>query len=146
MEQLLEFIGNHPLLVVAAIGTGAMLLFYEFRMAGQGRFALSPDQAVRLINKGALVLDLRSPEDYATGHLSGARNLQLSELESQLASLKKYRRKPVIAYDQRGAGTMRAISLLRGAEFEQVFSLRGGVTAWREEHLPLERDGKGKGK
>lgn len=142
MEQLLEFASNHPLLVSAAAITGALLFYNEFRMAGQGQYAVSPDQAVRLMNKGALVLDLRSSADYAAGHLAGARNVQIANLQSELETLKKYRSKPVITYDERGAATSRAISLLRAANFEQVFSLRGGVVAWREEHLPLQKKDK----
>ncbi|MDH3588024.1 MAG: rhodanese-like domain-containing protein [Gammaproteobacteria bacterium] len=142
MNQLLEFATNHLLLVAAAAVTGALLLYNEIRMAGSSRYAVSPDQAVRLMNKGALVLDLRKPEEYATGHLSGAKNLQLVDFDKQIDSLKRFRNKPVIAYDERGANMPRAIAHLRRAEFEHVFSLRGGLLAWREEHLPLEKAGK----
>ncbi|MDH3647088.1 MAG: rhodanese-like domain-containing protein [Gammaproteobacteria bacterium] len=139
MDQLLQFTANHPLLVTAAVVTGSLLVFNEFRTAGQGQFLVSPDQAVRLMNKGALVIDLRSPQDYLAGHLSGAKNLLLSDFDKQLESFKKYRGKPVIAYDEKGLTTPRAITTLQKAEFEHVFSLRGGILAWREEHMPVEK-------
>ncbi len=139
MEQLLEFITNHPLLITAAVVTGGVLLYNELRVVGHGKFMLSPDQAVRLMNQGAAVFDLRTPEDYQAGHLAGAKNLQLSDLDGQIESLKRYRKKPVIAYDEKGQASPRAIAKLRQAEFENVFSLRGGLVAWREEHLPLEK-------
>jgi len=139
MEQLVEFTTNHPLLITAAIVTGAILLYNEMRVAGQGKYMISPDQAVRLMNQGAVVFDLRKPEDFQTGHLSGAKNLQIADLDGQIESLKRYRSKPVIAYDDRGLTTPRAVSQLRQAEFEHVFSLRGGLVAWREDNLPVEK-------
>lgn len=141
MSQLVEFTANHPLLVTAFVVTAALLVYNEVRSAGSSRYAVSPDQAVRLMNKGALVLDLRKPEDYQAGHLAGARNLPLEELDDKLGGFAKFRKKPVLAYDDRGLTTSRAIARLRQAEFETVFSLRGGLTAWRDEHLPLEKKG-----
>ncbi len=139
MEQLFEFIANHPLLVTAAVVTGTLLIYNEVRAAGQSRFAISPDQAVRLMNQGAAVFDIRAPEDYLTGHLAGAKNLPLADINEKAESFKRFRAKPVIAYDEKGLSTPRAVSRLQQAEFEQVFSLRGGLAAWREEHLPLEK-------
>lgn len=139
MSQILEFAANHPLLVTAFVVTGALLVYNEFRSAGQARFAISPDQAVRLMNKGALVLDLRSADDYQAGHLAGARHVPLTDIDTEVGKLKKFRNKPVLAYDDRGLAASRAVARLKQAEFENVFTLRGGVSAWREEHLPLER-------
>ena len=143
MEQLLEFITNHPLLVTAAIVTATILIFNELRVAGTGKYSVSPDQAVRLMNQGAVVVDIRKPEDYKAGHLAGAKNMPLADLDGQIESLKRYRGKPLITYCDRGLSTTRAIAKFRAAEFEHVFSLRGGLTAWREEHLPVEKS-KGK--
>lgn len=139
MEQLLEFTANHPLLITAAVVTGAILLYYEMRVAGQGKFTVNPNEAVRLMNKGAAVIDVRSPEEFQAGHLVGAKNLPLANIEDQADSLKRYRKKPVIAYDDKGLTAARAVAKLRQADFEQVFSLGGGLAAWREEHLPLEK-------
>lgn len=139
MEQLLEFAANHPLLVTAAVVIGALLVFNELRLAGSARFAVSPDQAVRLMNNGALVLDVRNGEAYAGGHLNGARNIEIGELEQRLADFQRFRSKPVLAYDERGLQAGRAVTTLRRNEFEHAYMLRGGVNAWREEHLPLTR-------
>ena len=139
MEQLLEFIANHPWLVTAAVVTGSLLIYYEVRAAGQGRFNISPDQAVRLMNQGAAVFDVRSPDAYLAGHLAGAKNLPLDDIAGQAESYKRFRTKPVIAYCDKGLISQRAVTRLRQAEFEQVFNLRGGLAAWREEHLPLEK-------
>ncbi|MBT8422164.1 MAG: rhodanese-like domain-containing protein [Gammaproteobacteria bacterium] len=139
MEQLLEFISNHPLLVTAAVVTGTLLIYNEVRAAGQGRFNISPDQAVRLMNSGAAVFDVRSPEAYMTGHLAGAKNLPVDDIAAQAESYKRFRNKPVIAYCEKTMSSQRAVARLRQAGFEQVFNLRGGLAAWREEHLPLQK-------
>ncbi len=139
MEQLLEFAGNHPLLVSAAFVIGTMLIYNELRLAGSARFAVSPDQAVRLINKGALVLDVRVEQAHREGHLSGAKQVDLAKLAEQLKAFERYKNKAVIAYDERGTSAARAVATLRRNDFEHVYLLRGGLAAWREEHLPVTR-------
>lgn len=145
MEQLLEFVGNHPILFSAAVVLGTMLVYNEFRLAGTAQFAVSPDQAVRLMNKGAVVLDLRDDAAFESGHLSGARRFDPADVAASAESLARYRDKPVIAYDERGQQAARVAARLRKQDFEHVFALRGGLQAWREEQLPLER-GAQKGK
>lgn len=139
MEQLAEFIGNHPFLVAAAAATGGMLIFNEIRLATTGQFAVSPDQAVRLMNKGAVVLDLRDRDAYEKGHLIGARHFDAAAIDAQAEALSRFRTKPVITYDERGTGAARVAAALRKRDFENAFALRGGLLAWREEQLPLEK-------
>lgn len=139
MEQLLEFAGNHPLLVSAAFVIGAMLVYNEMRLAGASRFAVSPDQAVRLMNKGALVLDIRDEKAHREGHLNGAKQVELAQLGDRLKAFERYKGKPVIAYDERGTQAGRAVATLRRHDFEHAYVLRGGLAAWREEHLPVTR-------
>ncbi len=145
MEQLLEFAGNNLLLVSAAFAIGAMLVYNELRLAGAARFAVSPDQAVRLMNKGALVLDFRDEQAHREGHLSGAKQVDLAGLADRLKAFERYKSKPVIAYDERGTVAGRAVAALRRNDFEQAYMLRGGLAAWREEHLPLTRTDKSAG-
>ncbi|MBT8427939.1 MAG: rhodanese-like domain-containing protein [Erythrobacter sp.] len=142
MEQLIEFAGNHPLLVAAAVVTAALLVYNELRLAGSARFSVSPDQAVRMMNKGALVLDVRSGEAYAQGHLSGARHVALAEIDDKAGDFARYKGKPVLTYCDRGSSSSRAVTALRRHDFEFAFSLRGGLAAWREEHLPIEKSGR----
>src|ERR1700727_881700 len=96
MQRLLEFIGNHAWLAIAAILAAAAVAFYEIRERMQAFAALSTMQAVRLMNQGALVLDLRGKELYDAGHIGDARNVPVAELASQAETLKKWRDKSVI--------------------------------------------------
>ena len=88
MQQLLDYITHHPFLVGAAVLAGIVVLAYELRARVQAFAALSSAQAVRLMNQGALVIDLRSKELYDAGHIVDARNVPAAEVESQAEALK----------------------------------------------------------
>src|SRR5450432_4616220 len=98
MQRLFEFIGHHPYLATGAVLAVALVAFYEIRERVHAFAALSAMQAVRLMNQGALVIDLRSKELYDAGHIVDARNVPVAEFESQADALKKWRDKSVITY------------------------------------------------
>ena len=139
MEQLLEFTGNHPFLISAAVILATMIVFTEVRQRSRGFGDVSPADAVKLINAHAVVLDVRSQESYDAGHIVGARHVPLEKLgdegDKKLTRLKD---KPVITYCDNGVTGARAAGTLRKREFSRVFNLRGGLHAWRQEHYPLE--------
>ena len=103
MQQLLDFIAHHPYLAGAAVVAAVLVVVFEVRERLQAFAALSAQQVVRLMNQGALVIDLRSKELYDAGHIVDARNVPVRELESQADSLKKWRDKNVITYCDSGA-------------------------------------------
>src|SRR6202042_3866559 len=105
MQRLLEYIGHHPYLAGAALLAAIVVVAFELRARGQAFAALSAMQAVRLMNQGALVIDLRGKESYDAGHIGDARNVPAAELESQAESLKKWREKSVITYCDNGASS-----------------------------------------
>ena len=140
MQRLFEFIGNHPYLASAAILAAAAVAFYEIRERMQAFAALSAMQAVRLMNQGALVIDLRAKELYDAGHIGDARNVPAAELESQADSLKKWRDKNVITYCDSGASGARTLMKLG---FTKVFNLSGGLNAWVKDNLPLAKTSAG---
>src|SRR6202044_2152765 len=91
MQRLLQYIGHHPYLAGAAVIAALAVLVAEIRERMSGFAALSSMQAVRLMNQGALVLDLRPKDSFEAGHIADARNVPAAELESQAESLKKWR-------------------------------------------------------
>jgi rhodanese-related sulfurtransferase len=101
--------------------------------------ALSAMQAVRLMNQGALVLDLRNKDSFDAGHIGDARNVPAADLESQAGTLKKWRDKNVIAYDDSGGGGSTAVRTLTKLGFTKVFNLHGGLNAWVKDNLPLTK-------
>src|ERR1700676_4347076 len=93
MQRLFEFIGHHPYLATAAVLAALVVPFYEIHERMQAFAALSAMQAVRLMNQGALVIDLRGKESYDAGHIGDARNVPVADLAAQADSLKKGRDK-----------------------------------------------------
>jgi rhodanese-related sulfurtransferase len=144
MQRLLEYLGNHPYLAAAAVLAAIVVIAYELRARVQAFAALSASQAVRLINQGALVIDLRNKESFDAGHIVDARNVPAATLESQADSLKKWRDKNVIAYCDTGAAGAGAARALVKLGFTKVFNLQGGLNAWVKDNMPLAKTPGGK--
>ena len=140
MDRLLEYASHHPWLVVGAIAVALVVIVFEVRARQQDFAAISPQEAIRLMNQGALVLDLRPAEAFAEGHLNGARRMDSAEILKAGETLKKHKEKNVLVYCERGTLGASAARILAGQGFTKAVNLRGGVTAWRTEGLPLARD------
>ena len=139
MDRLLEYMGHHPLLVVAAVVAGLLVLAHEYFLKVQGANAVSPQQLIQLMNQGALVLDVRGEEQFAAGHIGGARQLPEAQVARAAETLKKHREKPVVICaegDTRGPAVVRALT---AQGFTRAFCLRGGIGSWRAENLPLAK-------
>jgi rhodanese-related sulfurtransferase len=143
MQRLLEYIGNHPYLAAAAVVAAIVVLVYELRARVQAFAALSAMQAVRLMNQGALVIDLRAKELYDAGHIGDARHVPLAELDSQAESLKKWRDRNVITYCDNGVNGASAARALIRLGFTKVFNLQGGLNAWVKDNMPLAKTASG---
>jgi rhodanese-related sulfurtransferase len=139
MDRLTEYLHNHPVLSGLAVLAAIVVLAYEWRARAQNYSALQPQEAIRLMNQGAQLLDVRAPEAFAAGHIAGARNFSAEQLGDAANTLKKFRERPVILYCDTGAQGAAAVKRLHTLGFTQVFNIRGGVNAWRAESLPLQR-------
>jgi rhodanese-related sulfurtransferase len=143
MQRLFEYLGHHPWLAGSAGLVAVALAVYEILARIQAFAALPAMQAVRLMNHGALVLDLRTKESFDAGHIGDARHLPAAELELQADSLKKWRDKNVITYDDSGSGGAGAARTLTKLGFTKVSSLEGGLNAWIKDNLPLTKTASG---
>jgi rhodanese-related sulfurtransferase len=139
MDRLLEYIAHHPWLAAAAAAMAALVVAYEMRARSGNLASVSPQDAVRAMNQGALVLDIRQPGDFSAGHLSGARQMPSDQILTAGETLKKYKEKPVLVYCERGAVSPAASRQLAAQGFTKAVHLRGGVAAWRAENLPRVR-------
>jgi rhodanese-related sulfurtransferase len=96
--------------------------------------------ATRLLNQATtLVLDVRDKDEYATGHLPRARHIPLEELATRVGEIGKFKEKPVLVTCKSGKRAAAATRVLKHAGFTTVYQLRGGLAAWREASLPLEK-------
>jgi rhodanese-related sulfurtransferase len=138
--EIIDFAGQHPYLVGAAAALAAMIVYTEARRFTRGFVELGLVQAVQLVNSDAVVLDVRSPERFQTGHIGGARNVPLERLSDEVTKkLAKLRDRPIITYCDNGFTGARAAAELTKQDFKKVYNLRGGLEAWRRESYPLER-------
>ena len=137
--NLLKFLGDNIFLVAAVLVSGGMLIAPLVRR-GSGGASVSTLQATLLINQqNALVLDVRDAAEYGKGHVLNARNIALGELEARATEIEKHKTKAVIVVCDTGTRSGKAAATLRKLGFEQVFTLSGGVGAWRQAGLPLEQ-------
>jgi rhodanese-related sulfurtransferase len=139
MERLIEYIGNHPYLAGAAIVVAVAAVVIEIRARTTSFMAIGPQDAVRLMNQNAVVVDLRPAEAFAAGHLAGARNIPADQIAHAGETLKKYKEKPVVVYCDTGAISGPAAKKLAELGFTKAVNLRGGIAAWRAENLPVTR-------
>ena len=137
MAQLAEFAGNHVWLVAGLLAAWAAVMFYELKLRSQGTTHVTTADAVRLINKGALVIDVRKPEEYEKRHIVNARNVPLERVQQGDDAINKQKNKILLAVCGDGASSGRAAGHLRKAGYENAFSLKGGLTGWRSDNLPL---------
>ena len=146
MDRLLEFAGNNTLLVFALVASFLLVIFTELRRKASGMLAVVPTEAVKLINNDAMVLDLRSAESFSRGHIAGARNIPMDELDGHMEKLAKFRNKPVVAVCDAGITSSKAVNSLRKSGFESVYNLKGGMSAWGQAGLPVVSGKKTKSK
>jgi rhodanese-related sulfurtransferase len=137
--NILKFVTDNVFLVAVAFVSGAMLVWPAVRRGAAGA-SISTLQATLLINQqNALVLDVREAAEYEKGHMLNARNIAFGELQARAAEIEKHKAKPVIVVCDNGNRSGRAATLLRKQGFEQVFAMSGGIGAWRQAGLPLEK-------
>jgi rhodanese-related sulfurtransferase len=137
MGQVVEFATNHPFLVAGLLAAWAAVMFYELRLKSASTTHVSAADAVRLINKGALVIDVRKAEEYQAGHIVNSRNIEIDKIVRDEDAVNKQKNKVLLTVCTNGASSGRAATLLRKAGYPTVFSLKGGLSGWRAENLPL---------
>ncbi len=137
MNQLVEFASRHALIVAGLVAALLAVAFYELRLRTTGALQVSAADAVRLINRGALVIDVRKPEEYAAGHIVNARNVALDKIEKGDDAIKKQKDKILLTVCDTGSLAGKAADLLRRGGYTNVFNIRGGLATWRAENLPL---------
>jgi len=135
MEQFIEFTNNHMLLVAGTIMMALAVLFYEIRLQTSKVSALSSAQAVRLINQGAKVIDIRDRAQFDSGHIVDSINVPAPDLDGGHKRLKNA--KTIILICDNGSKSRQSIATLKNEGLENIFSLQGGLSTWRQDNLPI---------
>jgi rhodanese-related sulfurtransferase len=137
-QKYMNFIVTNWMLIAIALVSGGLLLWPVIQ--GAATAGLSPAAAVQLINREkAVVVDVSEVSEFAAGHVTGAKNIPLGELEAKLASSVKNKALPLILVCQSGARSARAVVTAKKLGYEQAQSLGGGLATWRAANMPVEK-------
>jgi rhodanese-related sulfurtransferase len=132
-----EFIINNIWLFGLVLISGGALLWPLLRQRGS---KVSILQATQMINQGkTVILDVREPAEFAAGHIRESKNIPIKELPKRVGELDKFKSKSVIVVCASGPQSAKAASQLKNAGFQNVFSLTGGLAAWRAQGLPTPK-------
>jgi len=133
-----SFVLQNWYLIVLALVSGGLLAWPM--VSGGGLGGLSAAQAVQLINREkAVMVDVCEAEEYAAGHASGARSVPLSQFKERLPQVVKNKTVPLVLVCASGLRARRAAAMARQLGYEKAQALTGGMAAWREANMPVEK-------
>ena len=134
----MNFLIDNWLLVLVALTSGVALLLPNLQTMGAP--GLSPTQAVLMINREkANVVDVRSADEFASGHLIGSRHVALDTISTELTKTVPDKKRPLILVCASGMRSQKAQRIAQQLGYENVHSLGGGLKIWQDANLPLEK-------
>lgn len=143
MEAFFLFLQKNPMNMVllgTVIVSGLLLMWPMIARLMRPGQEIGTVEAVQLINRrDAVVLDVRDAAEYKSGHITSARNVPEAELDSRAKELDKVKAKPIIVACGRGNRSAAIAAKLRKLGFAEAVSLRGGIAAWQQANMPLEK-------
>ncbi len=133
----MKFVIDNWALISMALVSGGLLLW---PVIAKGSGGIDPNAAVHLINREkALVVDVCEPTEFAAGHVAGARNVPLSQLQARLPEVAKNKSVPLVMVCGTGTRARGAVGIARGLGYEKAQALAGGLRAWKDANLPIEK-------
>ena len=140
MEQIIEFAGNHGMLVAGFGAIVLLLIWTEISRHTRGYAELTPLQAVQKINQGKTsIVDISTAADFSNGHLAGAKHIALSRFSQQDPDIEKIKSQPILVVCKNGQTAHQAAAKLVKLGATEVAVLKGGTTQWKADQYPLAR-------
>jgi rhodanese-related sulfurtransferase len=135
-----EFVQKNIWLVLIAIVSGLMFLWPTVaRRISRTQEATVPE-AVQLINRqDAQVVDVRESGEFGSGHIPNARHIPAAQIAERAKELEKFKDKPIVLVCASGNRSTSAAGALKKAGFAQVYSLGGGMGAWQQAGMPVQK-------
>jgi rhodanese-related sulfurtransferase len=133
-----EFVKENFLLIGVAVASGLMLLWPLISRKG-GQQLDSAEAVMKINREDAVVIDVREDAEVAKGRIPNAKHIPLGQLSSRLAELEKHKGKPIIVACRSGHRSAGACGILTKNGFENVYNLSGGMIAWEQANLPVEK-------
>lgn len=146
MDRFLEYATRHPFLVGGTAALAVAVAAYELSKLRAGGQSVGPSDAVRLMNQGALLLDVRTQAEYDSGHILDAKHVPQEQVAQAAETYKRFKDKVVVLCCESGARSGAAARVLRAQGFTKVVNLAGGLGSWRAESLPLVKGDANKAK
>lgn len=136
----MRFVMNNIWLVLAAAASGAILVWPLINRRLSGVPEVGALEVVQLLNrKNAVMIDVREPAEFSAGHAPNAKNIPLAQLDQRIGELEKFKNRPAVVLCQTGGRSRAAIALLKKAGFVEVVVLAGGINAWQQANMPVEK-------
>jgi len=135
--MFLEFVQHEIFLFIALAVIVTMLVYSYIGDKISGFTSVNADEAVRLYNQDAFVLDVRTPAEYQSGFIGEATNISSTDIRQKLDQIKSHKEEPVLVYCQSGARSSGVARMLVKEGFTQVNNLSGGILAWKGAGLPI---------
>ena len=143
MEQFFVFLQKTPMNIVlfgTVLVSGGLIIWPLIARVTRPGQEVESTQAVQLINRrDAVVVDVRPAADYKAGHITNARHIPEGDLDARMKELEKLKTRPIIVSCARGNRSAAVAAKLRKLGFQEVLSLRGGIAAWQQASLPVEK-------
>jgi len=140
MTRIGEFVVHHWLLALALVVILLLLVITELKRKVTGFKDIPTDEAVRLMNRqNAVVLDVREDQEFEQGHIINAVHIPLGLMDARIKQMEKHKGKPIIVCCKQGQDSAQAGVVLRKHGFNPVYKLGGGISAWKNANLPVEK-------
>ena len=141
MQEYIDFVTNNPMLAGAWVVIAAMLIHSVVKAKLSKTNNINPQEATLLINKqDAIVVDVRSAEEFKKGHIVNAKNVTVSQIdEGKFAAIENNKKTPIIVVCATGTRSGGAGDKLAKAGFEQVNNLFSGMSGWSAANLPTTK-------
>ena len=134
----MKFLIDNWMLFAVALASGGMLVWPIVQGATAG--GISAAQAIQLINRErAVVIDISEPAEFAAGHVGGAKNVPLGQIEQRLPEVVKNKALPLVLVCASGARAQRAAATAKKLGYDKAQALGGGLKAWKDANLPVEK-------
>ncbi|WP_040727538.1 rhodanese-like domain-containing protein [Thiomicrorhabdus sp. Kp2] len=135
-----EFFQEQWPLFIAVFVITLMLVYSYVGDKIAGYKAVNTDEATRLYNDDAFVLDVRTANEYKEGYIGNATNISSTEIGSKMGHLPADKEAPILVYCLTGARSARAAGAIAKAGYTNVNNLSGGINAWKAAGLPVGRE------
>ena len=141
MQEYIDFFMSQPMLSVAWIAIAGMLINSIIQNKISKVKNITPAEAVTLMNKeNAVVVDIRSVEDFKKGHLLGSINIPVAKIDKgSFSSIEKDKNSPIIMVCDSGTRSSGAAKKLVAAGFENVSNLATGINGWTSASFPTTK-------